>query len=121
MNALDFWKFFLFSFLDFFVFLEFLSKLLWLLIKVTKVTTGHQKLPKMSQNSIICSFFARRAKNASAGARSRPAWRAVSSSDVNNVNFILGAHSRKFLQHKERFKDSSAEVSVFWLFIDLGY
>ena len=41
--------------------------------------------------------------------------------DVNNVNFILGAHSRKFLQHKERFKDFSAEVSVFWLFIDLGY
>ena len=29
---------------------------------VTKVTTGHQKWPKMSQNSTITSFFARRAK-----------------------------------------------------------
>ena len=25
--------------------------------KVTKVTTGHQKLPKMGQNSIISSFL----------------------------------------------------------------
>ena len=67
--------------MDFFVFLGFLSKLLMLLLKVTKVTTGHQKLPKMGQNSIISSFFARRAKKASAealevevevGPRSRP-------------------------------------------------
>ena len=43
-----------------------------LLLKVTKVTTGHQKLPKMGQNSIISSFFARRAKNASAEGRSPP-------------------------------------------------
>ena len=59
---LDFWiilnclKFFGF-FLDFLVFLVFLSKLLMLLLKVTKVTTGHQKLPKMGQNSIISSFL----------------------------------------------------------------
>ena len=43
-----------------------------LLLKVTKVTTGHQKLPKMGQNSIISSFFARRAKKASAEGRSPP-------------------------------------------------
>ena len=48
--------------MDFFVFLGFLSKFLRLLLKVTKVTTGHQKLPKMGQNSIKSSFFARRAK-----------------------------------------------------------
>ena len=43
-----------------------------LLLKVTKVTTGHQKLPKMGQNSIISPFFARRAKKASAEGRSPP-------------------------------------------------
>ena len=43
-----------------------------LLLKVTKVTTGHQKLPKMGQNSIISSFFARRTKKASAEGRSPP-------------------------------------------------
>ena len=43
-----------------------------LLLKVTKVTTGHQKLPKVVQNSIISSFFARRAKKASAEGRSPP-------------------------------------------------
>ena len=31
---------------------------------VTKVTTGHKKIPKMGQNSIIRPFFARRAKKA---------------------------------------------------------
>ena len=36
------------------------------------VTTGHQKLPKMGQNSIKSSFFARRAKKASAKGRSPP-------------------------------------------------
>ena len=36
------------------------------------VTTGHQKLPKMGQNSIIPSFFARRGKKASAKGRSPP-------------------------------------------------
>ena len=40
----------------------FLLKLLMLLLKVNKVTTGHQKLPKMGQNSIITPFLARRAK-----------------------------------------------------------
>ena len=35
-----------------------------LLLKATKVTTGHQNLPKMGQNSIISSFFARRVKKA---------------------------------------------------------
>ena len=57
------------SFLDFFGFiLDFLnkkkSKLLRLLIKVTKFITVHKKLPKMSQNSIIGPFFARRATKA---------------------------------------------------------
>ena len=36
------------------------------LLKVTKVTNGHQKMPKMGQNSIITSFFAQRSKKASA-------------------------------------------------------
>ena len=36
------------------------------------VTTGHQKLPKMGQNSINSSFFGRRAKKASAEGRSSP-------------------------------------------------
>ena len=58
--------------MDFFVFLGFLSKLLILLLKVTKVTTGHQKLPKMGQNSIISSFFVRRAKTASLKGQSPP-------------------------------------------------
>ena len=64
---LDFWIFWIFfeifgiSF-DFFGFLGFLSKLVRLLLKVTKFTTGHQKLPKMNQNSIIRSFFAGRSK-----------------------------------------------------------
>ena len=43
-----------------------------LLLNVTMVTTGHQKLPKMGQNSIKSSFFARRAKKASAKGRSPP-------------------------------------------------
>ena len=34
----------------------FLSKLLMLLLKDTKVSTRHQKLPKMGQNSILSSF-----------------------------------------------------------------
>ena len=47
-----FLKFFWFL-LDFFNGLELLSKLLMFLLKVTKVTAGHQKLPKMGQNSKI--------------------------------------------------------------------
>ena len=53
-------------------FLGFLLKLLRLLLKVTKVTTGHQQLPKIGQNSIISSFLARRAKLGSAEGRSSP-------------------------------------------------
>ena len=71
---------FFLNFLDFrffFVFLGFLSKLLMLLLKVTKVTTGHQKLPKMGQCSLITSFFAHRAKKASAKGRSPPQERDV--------------------------------------------
>ena len=40
----------------------FFLKLLRLLLKVTKVTTGHQKWPKIGQNSTITFYFARRAK-----------------------------------------------------------
>ena len=63
----DFLKFFgfFYFFLDFFGFLGFF-------FKVTNVTTGHQKLPKMGQNSIISFFFARRAKKTSAEGRSPP-------------------------------------------------
>ena len=53
--------FFLNFFKNFGDFLGFLLKLLGLLLKVTNVTTGHQKLPNMGQNSITSSFFARRA------------------------------------------------------------
>ena len=43
-----------------------------LLLNVTMVTTGHQKLPKMGQKSIKSSFFARRGKKALAEGRSPP-------------------------------------------------
>ena len=44
-----------------------------LLLNVTMVTTGHQKLSKMGQNSIKKAlFFARRAKKASAEGGSPP-------------------------------------------------
>ena len=86
---LDFLKFlnlFGISFI-FLCFLGFLSKLLRLQLKVTKVTTGHQKLPIMGQNSIISSFFCPKVKKSlgcrpkpSAGARSRPPQLTVSSS-----------------------------------------
>ena len=62
------------EFLDFFGFLYFFLKLLWLLLKVTDVTTEHQKWPKINKNSIISPFFCQRVKKASAaGARSKPA------------------------------------------------
>ena len=71
---------FIFIFWDFFGFHGFFSKLLTLLLKVTKVTAGHQKWPIMGQNSIISSFFCPKGKKSlgqrqkpSAGARSRPA------------------------------------------------
>ena len=60
-------------FLDFFGFLVFLSKLLRFLIKFTKVTTGHQKLPKLGQNSIKSFILPKqRAKKASAKGQSPP-------------------------------------------------
>ena len=40
--------------------------------KVSIYTTGHQNLPKIGQNSIISSYFARRAKKAFAEGRSPP-------------------------------------------------
>ena len=71
-------------FLDFFGFFfglcGFKIKLLRLLLKVTKVTTEHQRRPKIGQNSTMIFFGARRTKKdlgqrpkPSAGARSRPA------------------------------------------------
>ena len=59
---LIFWIFEFFEFLFFFWFKGFLSKLLRLLIKVTKVNTGHQKLPQMRQNRIISSFCCPKSK-----------------------------------------------------------
>ena len=70
--------------MDFFVFLVFISKLLMLLLKVTKVTTGHQKMPKMGQNSIINSFFARRAKKPFAKGQSPPQELEVGPRDVSS-------------------------------------
>ena len=59
---LDFFLLFLFFFYGFF------SKLLWLLLKITKVTTGHQKWPKQ-HNKL---FFAQKTKKASAEGPSPP-------------------------------------------------
>ena len=60
--------FFLFIYL-FFFFNSFLVKFfhvfLGISFKVTKVTTGNIKLPKMGQNSIISSFFSKREKSLS--------------------------------------------------------
>ena len=69
-----FWIFWIFwDFIDFFFwFFWFFWKLLRLLLKITEVTTKHQKWPKVSQNSIISSFFAQREKNSSAEGRSPP-------------------------------------------------
>ena len=50
----------------------FFSKLLRLLLKVTEVTTEHQKWPKISENSIKSPTFAQRAKKAPALGRSPP-------------------------------------------------
>ena len=52
MRFWNFWNFFK-------KILGYFSKLLRLLLKVTVVTTGHQKWPKVSQNSIKSLFFAR--------------------------------------------------------------
>ena len=65
-----FFEIFRIFFLIFFGFFGFLSKLLRLQLKVTKVTTGHQKSQKMAKNSIISNFFAQRTKKDSAEGRS---------------------------------------------------
>ena len=67
---MDYFGFFYF----FFIFLFFLVyfKVNRLLLNVTMVNTGHQKLPKMGQNSIKSSFFALSVKKASAEGRSPP-------------------------------------------------
>ena len=57
-------------FLDFLDFFGLFPKLLWLLLKVTEVTTDLQKLPKISLNSI--KSVGQRPKP-SAGARRKPA------------------------------------------------
>ena len=66
---------FFFNFLNFFE----IFWIFFLFVIVTNVTTKsyqgyywRQKMPKMGQNSIISSFFARRAKIASAEGRSTP-------------------------------------------------
>ena len=95
LEFLDFWIFRIFwnfwIFFYFFSLFGFLSKLLMLLLKVIKVNTGHQKLPKMGQNSIISSlFFAQ--KKASVEGRSPP------------QELEVGPRSRRYLlagvQHK---------------------
>ena len=59
----------------FLFFFFFLSKVLRLLLKVTKVTSGHQTWHKMGQISIISQLFAQKnpRPKPSAGARGRPA------------------------------------------------
>ena len=62
-------------------FLDFFSKLVWLLRKVTEVTTKYQKWPKISKYIRKKTFFDKRAKKKnlgvwpkpSAGAGSKPA------------------------------------------------
>ena len=76
-----FWIFFGFfgffgRFLDFGIFWNFLKFFGFFFVIVTNVTTkcyhGYYWTPKMGQNSIKSSFFARRAKKASAEGRSPP-------------------------------------------------
>ena len=57
LNFLIFFGFFL-DFCDFWIFWDFWDKKLK--IKFSKVTTEHQKLPKVSQKSLISFFFARK-------------------------------------------------------------
>ena len=95
MDFLDFFVgivfcfvFVLFGIFEFFILFYFfwifcsfwiLLKLLRVLLKVTKVSTGHQKWPNIDQNSIFRFFFPKRAKKTlgqsqkpSAGARRSP-------------------------------------------------
>ena len=74
----------------FFLFILLLSKLLRLLLNASKVTTGHQKLPKIGQNSIISSLFARRAKKASAEGWCPPQELDVVFSSCPYIPFPLG-------------------------------
>ena len=60
------------NFFVFFLFLGFISKLLRLLFKVTKVTTGHQILPKISPNSKISPCLDPKGKKALTEGRSPP-------------------------------------------------
>ena len=54
------------------IFFGFFWKLLRLLLKVTEVTTEHQKWPEISTNSIKIYFFTRMGKKASAKGQSPP-------------------------------------------------
>ena len=66
-------NFFGIFFWDFFCWIvQILFKVTKVSTKVTKVTTGPQKWPKMGQNSIIRSFSAQRAKEALAEGQSPP-------------------------------------------------
>ena len=89
----------------------FLSKLLRLLLKVTKVTTGNQKMPKMGQNSIISPFFARRAKNALAEGRSPP--------QELEVSPRSGLYLLVFLKTKADSIPFVAHLSVFKVLLSL--
>ena len=64
-NFLDFcifWTFSIFSWIFFLDIFWFFGIPFRLLLKVTKVTTGDQKLPKIGQHSIISSFFCSKGK-----------------------------------------------------------
>ena len=69
LNFLIIWSFGIFL-IFFGGFCGFFYKLVRLLLKVTEITTEHQKWPKVSQNRIKSSFFCQRAKNTSAGGQS---------------------------------------------------
>ena len=64
LNFWIFWYFEIFLYLFFHLFFSLLDflKLLRLLLTVTKVTTEHQKWPKIGQSSIICPFFGPKCK-----------------------------------------------------------
>ena len=67
----DFWGFYEIFFFLFFLHIFF--KFLRLPLKITNVTTGHQKWPKMGQKKhIISFFFAKRLKDALAEDRRPP-------------------------------------------------
>ena len=95
-----FWIFWMFSeIFGFFFkwFSGFHSQLLRLLLKVTKVTTGHHKLPKMGQNSII--------KKVSAEGQSPP------------QELEVGPHSRPYLLvcYDEAFVKKQSIIVKYWV------